>query len=86
MHWRLPTPIGLRTVPEKPPASRTDEAWRRECEARQWIREGYFQRDRVDGLMERIASRRGAEAAAALREEMRRQWTRRAEWLEESTP
>ena len=65
---------------------RYDEAYRRECEARQWIREGYFARDRVEALMERIAKRRGEDAAAALRNEMRRQWTRRAEWLEPAEP
>lgn len=36
--------------------------------------------------MERIAKRRGEDAAAALRNEMRRQWTRRAEWLEPAEP
>lgn len=61
---------------------RTDEQFRRECEARHWIREGYFSAARVDELMERISKRRGAEAASALREEMRRQWQRRTEWLQ----
>lgn len=65
---------------------RTDEAHRRECEARQWIREGYFDRDRVEALMERITKHRGAEAADALRREMRRQWTLRAEWMEPQEP
>lgn len=63
----------------------TEADHRRECEARHWIREGYFARDRVDGLMERITKHRGAEAAAVLRAEMRRQWARRAEWLEPRT-
>ena len=65
---------------------RTDEAFRRECEARHWIREGYFDKDRVDDLMARISKRRGEDAAAALRAEMRRQWTLRAEWLETTEP
>ena len=60
---------------------RTDEAHRRECEARHWITEGYFARDRVEALMERITKHRGADAAAALRDEMRRQWARRGDWM-----
>ena len=76
----------MRTVAEPLAPGRSDEAYRRECEARQWIREGYFARDRVEALMERIAKRRGEDAAAALRDEMRRQWTRRAEWLEPAEP
>ena len=63
-------------------AGRTDEAHRRQCEARQWIREGYFAKDRVDTLMERITKHRGAYAAAVLRDEMRRQWAIRATWLD----
>lgn len=65
---------------------RTDEAYRRECEARHWIREGYFAKDRVEELMARISQRRGEAAAAALRAEMRRQWSLRAEWLETPEP
>lgn len=62
---------------------RTDEAYRRECEARSWIKQGYFTARRVDELMQRIERHRGAEAAAALREEMRLQWTLRATWLDD---
>lgn len=61
---------------------RTDEDHRRECEARSWIKQGYFTASRVEELMQRIAQHRGAQAAAVLREEMRRQWSRRGEWLE----
>ena len=60
---------------------RIDEDYRRECEARSWIRQGYYSADRVDALMERIAKHRGSAAANQLRAEMRRQWSRRGEWL-----
>ena len=60
---------------------RVNEDYRRECEARSWIRQGYYSADRVDALMERIAKHRGQTAAAQLRAEMRRQWARRGEWL-----
>lgn len=53
-----------------------------ECEARNWLRQGFNQARAVDELMERIAKHRGQPAADALREEMRRQWGRRAEWLQ----
>lgn len=53
---------------------RCDEAYRRECEARTWLRMGYNTPGRVDELMGRIAKHRGAEAANELRDEMRRQW------------
>ncbi len=61
---------------------RIDEEFRQECEARSWIRQGYYSADRVDELMARIAKHRGIEAANKLRAEMRRQWARRAEWLD----
>lgn len=67
-------------------AGLTTEQHRSECEARHWIREGYFNAARVDELMDRIRKRRGSEAAEALREEMRRQWLRRSEWLARETP
>lgn len=55
-------------------AGRCDEAYRRACEARTWLRMGYDSPARVDDLMTRIAKHRGAAAADELREEMRRQW------------
>lgn len=67
-------------------AARTDEDHRRECEARNWIRQGYFTANRVEELMQRIERHRGREAAASLREEMRRQWMRREEWLVDGEP
>ena len=65
---------------------RTDAAYLLECEARHWLREGNTTPQLVDALMERIRARRGADAAEALRSEMRRQWARRAEWWEEFRP
>ncbi|MBN5038732.1 hypothetical protein JY441_13690 [Stenotrophomonas maltophilia] len=56
----------------------------RACEARHWIRQGYNSGRWVDELITRIAGKRGAAAAEALREEMRRQWLRRREWMEVS--
>lgn len=53
---------------------RYDEDYRRECEARTWLRMGYDTPARVDDLMARIAKHRGVPAANELREEMRRQW------------
>lgn len=53
---------------------RYDEDYRRECEARTWLRMGYDSPARVDDLMARIAKHRGVPAANELREEMRRQW------------
>ena len=50
------------------------DVFRQECEARDWLRRGYTSPAMVDDLMRRIEKHRGAEAAAALREEMRRQW------------
>lgn len=58
---------------------------RLECEARSWIRQGYFTLDRVCALMARIEQARGKEAAEQLRAEMRRQWRRRSEWLDSAT-
>ena len=51
-------------------------------EARDWLRRGYTSAKQVDDLMGRIAKHRGQAAADKLREEMRRQWRYRAEWLE----
>lgn len=54
----------------------------RECEARDWLRRGYNNRVRIEELKKAIASKRGPAAAEQLIEEMRRQWRRRAEWME----
>lgn len=53
-----------------------------ECEARTWIKQGYYTSDRVAALILRIKEKRGQDAAERLREEMRRQWKNRKEWLE----
>lgn len=53
---------------------------RLQCEARQWLSEGYTTPQTVAELMVRIEKSRGVPAAVDLRNEMRRQWKRRAEW------
>lgn len=58
------------------------EQYRRECEARHWLRSGYQDAATVDELMQRIEKKRGSGAAAELRQEMRRQWARRREWMD----
>jgi len=57
------------------------EEWRRVCEARHYLREGYTTAEMVCGLRKRIAEKRGAAAAEEVIEEMRRQWRTRAEWM-----
>lgn len=52
-----------------------------ECEARTWLRKGYTTPERIEELSELIGKKRGAAAVERLVEEMRRQWKRRAEWL-----
>lgn len=59
----------------------SSDAHRRECEARDWLRRGYTSGAKVDELMTLIEKKRGHAAAHELREEMRRQWTRRSEWM-----
>ncbi|MFT0140760.1 hypothetical protein ACEK07_46045 [Alcanivoracaceae bacterium MT1] len=59
------------------------EDFRREAEARDWLRRGYTTAHEVNGLERRISAKRGPEAAALLVEEMRRQWKRRDEWMGE---
>ena len=53
-----------------------------ECEARYWIRHGYTTPEKVDALQELITQKRGAASARRLIDEMRRQWSRRHEWME----
>ncbi|WP_425479889.1 DUF7696 family protein [Pseudoxanthomonas winnipegensis] len=50
------------------------EDFRRQCEARHWLAQGYGVPGKIDQLMARISAKRGSEAANALREEMRVQW------------
>lgn len=59
----------------------SSEAHRLQCEARHWLREGNTTPETVADLMKRIEGKRGRQAAEELREEMRRQWARRREWL-----
>lgn len=57
------------------------EKQRRVMEARARLREGFTTRAKVDELMLAVAKRRGQAAADQLREDMREQWRRRAEWM-----
>lgn len=59
---------------------RFDDDYRRICEARSWLRQGYTRPSVVDELMARIAAKRGDQAARELRDEMRRQWQCREQW------
>lgn len=70
-----------RVVLQARQQGRSTAAHKLECEARHWLREGYSTPGKVDELMQRIRAHRGAEAADQLRQEMRRQWERRAEWM-----
>lgn len=54
-----------------------------EAEARTWIRKGYISPERIQELRALISSKRGAQAADKLIQEMRRQYGRRKEWLEQ---
>lgn len=56
------------------------EDWRRICEARDWLRQGYTTQQKVGELRTRIAGKRGDAAADEVLEEMRRQWRIRREW------
>ena len=58
------------------------EAFRRACEARHWLRQGYMDAAKVRELRLRIATQRGYAAADLLVEEMREQRRRRREWIE----
>jgi hypothetical protein len=52
----------------------TNENYRRECEAREWIRRGFRTKDKVYELMIKIKAKRGELAANELKAEMRKQW------------
>lgn len=53
-----------------------------ECEARTWLRKGYSTPERIEELAELIGKKRGATAVERLVQEIRRQWKRRADWLD----
>lgn len=55
-----------------------------EAEARYWLARGYTSKAKVDELSELLGKKRGADAVQRLVAEMRRQWPRRAEWMERS--
>lgn len=50
------------------------EAWRRACEAREWLRRTNRDPVRIRLVLARIAAKRGQAASDELREEMRKQW------------
>lgn len=52
----------------------SSEQWRHECECRDWIRDGYTTKARVDDLIRRISAKRGRKAAERVREGMREQY------------
>lgn len=54
----------------------SSEAWRHECECRDWLRRGYTRKADVDALIGRIAKIRGREAAERLREGMREEYAK----------
>ncbi|WP_228729791.1 DUF7696 family protein [Xanthomonas euvesicatoria] len=58
------------------------EGFRRACEARHWLRQGYTDAAKVQELRLRIATQRGYAAADLLVEEMREQWRHRRKWIE----
>jgi DNA-binding GntR family transcriptional regulator len=47
------------------------EQFRRECEAREWLRRTDSDPERIKDVLERIKSKRGKEAAEILRQDMR---------------
>lgn len=55
---------------------KTSEAWRHECECRDWLRRGYTTKAKVDDLIRRVSSRRGREAGERLREGMREEYAK----------
>jgi hypothetical protein len=62
----------------------TSPRHRLECEARHWLRDGYSESSKVASLIARIGQRRGQAAASELLGEMRRQWQRRNDWLDQN--
>lgn len=60
------------------------EERRRVLEARAWLRDGYTTAAKVDALMVGIRKHRGERAAEQLREDMRQQWRRRHEWMQDT--
>ncbi|AMU99477.1 DUF7696 family protein [Xanthomonas citri] len=62
------------------------ELQRRASEARHYLRDGYTDRATVATLMERIRRNRGQAAADQLLADMREQWARRQEWIQELCP
>lgn len=59
------------------------ELQRRASEARHYLRQGYTDPASVARLMERIRDKRGQAAADQLLADMREQYRRRREWIED---
>lgn len=59
-----------------------DEQHMLECEARYWLRRGNTTPEKVEDLKQVLIKKRGEAAVTRLVDEMRRQWSRRREWLE----
>lgn len=51
-----------------------EQTWRRQCEAREWLRRMNRDPERIKALLVRIAAKRGQKASDELRDEMRKQW------------
>ena len=54
--------------------SNYSQEWRRQCEAREWIKRTKGSPQAVEALLKRIASKRGQAAADLLRQDMREAW------------
>lgn len=50
------------------------EEWRRQTEAREWLKRTSGKREAVEALLKRIADKRGQAAANQLREDMRTEY------------
>lgn len=59
---------------------KASDQWRRITEARHYIRQGITTGPAVDALCQRIAKKRGEQAAETLRQDMREQYIKRGEW------
>ena len=53
---------------------KVSDEWRRECEARFWVRKTKGDPAAVNALLKRIADKRGQAAADLLRQDMREAW------------
>jgi hypothetical protein len=49
---------------------RASEEWRRKCEARYWLKRTKSDQGRIEGVLSRIAAKRGKAGAELLRKDM----------------